>query len=393
MIIDYTRYKKADGIPFFSILLISELLLNQAFLLYIDKNLLGFNYFVWIIRGLICIISIKKITNLLRTDSYSIKLFYVLFAYFISSYMNVETFRDLFFGIIRSLYYSIVIILTVNILKEKFNDKKISLTLGLWLIVFGLIEFFFQIILERTACSYDCNIWAGTPGYVPLGLILINRYLRSKILTTIIISLIIIYIIDINRSLVVALIISMIISHDKLNFAKRRSIALSLIVITIIYTIMSAYTERNAEMIGSFNTGRGLIWWFWLENLLSGIGNLIFGFGFVGGMKFLNLSDYGNMINGTDWINQFHSAFIATIVNGGIIKLLLFMAALRLVFNNILLSTSSAIIFYYSLTMMSLNSMVSYFEPELNQYLFLIGIIGTSQIISDKNEQFISQKK
>jgi hypothetical protein len=252
----------------------------------------------------------------------------------------------------------------------KTGERKQSLLVAT-IIFWGIVEILLELINDRYSYYIKYMI---LPAYFSLGLVLFFR--KTNIFRGVsAILLIMLYAIDHNRSAVLGLLLVLMVYSSLYNILSAKIVLNIAFISTILYTLISCFIEPDIEMQQSFNTGRAQIWNFWIKELFDSPLDLLLGFGSLNTEHLNAVVDFGNFSNGINWLEQFHSAFIATFVYGGIIKFGILTYIIYSLNTESIKDRFSLSLYYYALTMMSFNSMVPFFTPELNQFLFLMALL------------------
>lgn len=374
---------------FVYILLISNLLIqNQTISLGFTEYLISSEIIIWSIRLTLFIILIFYIYNGISLSINIILILILIFLYGSIEILHAKSFYEFFKIQVRNTWMIANAMIIIICIFEIKNEEKKYTILALNLIIWGLLEIIFTIYLKRESGFPSYFEMMILPAYFSFGIILLLR--NNGILRLLIgIFLIVLYIIDRNRSAALALLLSLLVHYPIFKILLNKYTMQAMLIFTFVYTYFSALIEFNDEMVTSFNTGRGQIWDIWLVNLFHNIGNFFLGIGAIDTTEFERFVYSENFYNGINWLQQFHSAFISTISVGGVLKFTLFLLLFFFITNNSKNSKNNLSLYYYSLIMMSFNSMVPFLFPELNQTLFFISLIIPLVGISSRNKFFI----
>jgi hypothetical protein len=299
-------------------------------------------------------------------------LFFILHSF--SFYYPFELF-DRFTDIIMSITYFLVVFYVVSKIK---NIKQIQSGLCLLLVFSGLIEWVVQSNLNamQPGLCYGnpiCLIGINPPVYMVLALMII--FFNNKLIFNIIFVLsITIFIFGGNRSGLVTISLVYLCSTKLFDFILLKKYKIYMFFGVLISTLITGLFEYQVPGKG-IGDGRGDIWGFWIYSLLENPINLIFGFGARDGTQILNLSEIGDATKATGFTDTFHSGIVNVLATGGIIQLILLYLIILFSINNDKDPLKSAL-YYYSLTMISVNAYGSFFGPQLIYLLFSISLFA-----------------
>jgi hypothetical protein len=366
----------------FIILISSICILNQTISLGITEFFFDSKYLIWGCRFILLIMLINLLFFKFKISKNLTKFFIIFSIYSYIDIVNASNFSEFVSYLVRGTWLLLnFILIAVCLSGIKDTERKYSILVFV-LILWGIVEIFLLATNIRFSFYLKYMI---IPAYVSLAIVL---FFRKKVILWIVSALlfIVLYAIDHNRSAVLALGLVFLALSPLYQFLKTKIVINMAFTATIIYTIISSFAEPDVEMQESFNTGRAQIWNFWLNQLFSSPVNLLLGLGSLSTEHVSRVIDLGNFSNGIDWLAQFHSAFIATFVYGGILKFSVLALIIFSLNRESVKDHFSLGLYYYALSMMTFNSMVPFFTPELYQFLFLLALlIPLTNNIEDRN--------
>jgi hypothetical protein len=301
-----------------------------------------------------------------------LSLFFIINSF--SFYYPVELFYRVP-DIIMSIIYFMVVFYVVSKIK---NIKQIQSGLCLILVFSGLIKWVVQANLNAMqpgSCYGDpvCLVGINPPIYMVLALMII--FFNNKLIFNIIFVLsITIFIFGANRSGLVAISFVYLCSTKLFDFILLKKYKIYMFFGVLISTLIVGLFEYQVPGKG-IGDGRGDIWGFWIYSLLEDPINLIFGFGPRDGTQILNLNEVGDATTTTGFTDTFHSGIVNVLATGGIIQLILLYLIILFSINNDKDPLKSAL-YYYSLTLISVNAYGSFFGPQLVYLIFSISLFA-----------------
>ena len=139
-----------------------------------------------------------------------------------------------------------------------------------------------------------------------------------------------------------------------------------------------AYIDRGVGFYG-LSSGRGELWWFWIETLLNVDLHLWTGLGSTANPIWDNyVSKYNGAILDPGILKTFHSSWILLFVNKGLLGLVAFLllinACLKRNYHGRQDATYSDYLYYFMLAILTFNSSVSIPGPSLEALMFLLSV-------------------
>ncbi|MFW8744909.1 hypothetical protein, partial [Mesorhizobium japonicum] len=143
--------------------------------------------------------------------------------------------------------------------------------------------------------------------------------------------------------------------------------------LAFLLTLFYANHEAINLFNNSFLSGRGAIWNYWINIIQSDPIFLLFGVRYTGAI-YDSYVAVGVHQLAPLLAYQFHSAFIATLVQGGLMCLLLFLCFILYMFLGSK-GIGSSIFYYPILVVISLNGVNDFFYPNVYGLIFLVSIL------------------
>lgn len=246
----------------------------------------------------------------------------------------------------------------------------------------GSIFYVLQIVYEEAF-----NKFLDFPLPFIIGALILYR--KNLFLYSILCAIIFLfYYLSENRTGILVLILC-IISQSKLALVLDRSaIKLGFLGLAICLTLFYANIESNDLFNNSQLSGRGAIWSYWVDVIQSDLRYLLFGVKYSGVIYDSHVL-VGNYQLSPLLAYQFHSAFIAVLVQGGVLILIF-----SLCFLLYMLAGSKGVgtsVFYYPvLAVLMLNGVNDFFYPNIYGVVFLISVLMCRQgeIKKSENQRF-----
>jgi hypothetical protein len=374
----FYKYKISQPSPnlFITLIFLITLLSNEFFSIYLEMKIPNFVYYNYVYRIILVIILLPYLYREIHKSNQLIILLLLFLLYFFSGSIKIDNLDDLIKSILKSIWLSFISIAILIIAMKIKNEKNLYQLIGFNLLIYGILITFFSYENEMANKNYNSLIPIVITNVYPyLGLLLLIS--SNKIIFLILsIGIIFLFMADYNRT-AIASFFFLLLCYTKLSrLLTTKNSKIIFFYISIIYTLLFSQIEQNMEMQESFNTGRGQIWSFWIENWFSSLDKFLFGNGEISSMNLNRIADMGNVQNNIGWISQFHSAFIATIVVGGFVKLFIFLLIFHKLISNCSESKTTTALYYFTLVVMSLNSINSYFTFEIIQLIFLLSLVN-----------------
>lgn len=359
------------------ILISSILVLNQKISLTITDYMLPSQNIIWFARlalfSIVLILFCNKILIKIDVDYFK-KISLLIVIYGLTDTINSWNFYQFFVILVKNCWLLTNIFLIIYIGSIINNQEKKYFIFCCSLIFWGALEIISVLFNGGETDSLGTVNFIIVPAYFALGVTLFF-YKNKFLLITLGTLFCIIYFYEMNRSAVLCFLFVMLSFCSPYRILKKNYVMFMSLVITFVYTILAAYVEADAEMQSSFNTGRAQIWEFWIQKVFLDVKSALFGLGTPNVGNLESIIDLGNYENGISWLGQFHSGFIATLVTGGVFKISTLIYLVYLLLGNFNRDRFSVSIYYYSLVMITFNSMTPFFVPDLNNFIFLSSLL------------------
>lgn len=326
----------------------------------IGINESGITYILKSIPIIIFVIFLYRRNDILDKKFYIHYIFAFIYAVFdFNGSTNIDDFFSKFPSFIWKFSSIVIVIVSTINLSEKYKNHKWGIVPYLFIIsgiILSIINFFEE--------NFNINYFM----IIGISMFLTRNFFYSII--TLLIFLIYLFIIE-NRTGILLIILSFLCLMPMLRKLLSKFVAICFV---FFLTFLFIVVEADNWFGNSILTGRASVWNYWYSILIDDILYLLFGLGAKSDI-FYNAVIYGELLLGINYLGQFHSSLIATLVNGGLVLILVTFSYLIFLLKELDSSFFSSIIFYSNLGMISLNGNYDLFYPNIYGLIFLIALL------------------
>ena len=360
-------YKKFTAPGFFlCVIMLATFLLDYKF---VSKIGALEQYYVYILKAIpfflfpLCLLSFRKSIS-------TIEIFLILGFWFPYSFFgffqtfSIDIYSEYFLS--ASWYFISSSIITMVVLRFKKPDELFKLMVS-FMIFSGAVFFALQILTENGS-----NRFFDLPLILVIGILI---FLRRHLILYLIICFVIFmsYFFSENRTGIVVAALCVISQTKLLHVLDGLASKLGALGLVLLLTLFYAEYEAIDLFSNSFLSGRGAIWSYWINILQSDPLFLLSGVRFTGAI-YDSYVAVGSYQLAPILAYQFHSAFVATLVHGGLLCLLLSLCFILYMFLGSK-GIGSSVFYYPLLPILSLNGVNDFFYPNVYGLTFLISIL------------------
>ncbi len=326
-------------------------------------------YYVYTLKAIafflfpLCLFSFRK--SMSTTEIFLIVGFWFLYSFFgFFQTFSIDIYSKYFFSV--SWYFVTSSIITMVILRLE-KPVELSNLMVRFMVFAGAVFFALQIFTEK-----ESNRFFDFPLILVIGVLI---FLRHHLILYLMMCFVIFmaYFFSENRTGIVVTVLCAV-SQTKLMYVlDGLASKLGALGLALLLTLFYADREAIDLFNNSFLSGRGAIWNYWINILQSDPLFLLSGVRFTGGI-YDSYVTVGNYQLAPLLAYQFHSAFIATLVNGGLLSLLLSLGFILYMFLGSK-GINSSVFYYPLLVILTLNGVNDFFYPNVYGLIFLISIL------------------
>lgn len=374
-------YKRLTAPQFFlTVIMLTAIFLDYKFVSKI-KSLEA--YYVYTLKAIpfcllpLCMLSFKKrISTIAISPILGFWFLYSFFGFFQT--FSIDTYSKHFLS--ACWCFVSCSIITIAIL-ELDGPEEIFNLMARFMIYSGAAFFVLQALTENGA-----NRFFDFPLTLVIGvLIFLRRYLVLYLMICFIVFMS--YFFSENRTGIAAVVLCVLSQTKFMSTLDGLFSKLGALGLVFLLTIFYADHESIDLFNNSFLSGRGAIWSYWINIIQSDPLFFLFGVKYTGFIYDSHVA-VGNHQLAPLLAYQFHSGFIATLVQGGVLCLLLSLCFILYMFLGSK-GTGASVFFYPLLAVISLNGVNDFFYPSVYGLTFLISILmcRSGEFINSSNSR------